>query len=213
MKLLGILVSAMLLPAFIYAGDTVFPFQLGQDQFDDEMTRWSTVLISNLAKKADELEADSDIAHLARRMKKTNLNDQLKDAAILSFAQALYTQIQQNETVMQAFETAQQSTTNEEPTDKRKEKWKEFRKVTAHQLVVLRKKELPSYKDPTPGSAEAFTELFERNKDLKLSQEQQKYYIAYSIVLYTSRQNHRLVDPSTDSPNILLHKKVTDPQN
>ena len=168
-KLLGILLSAMLLPAFICAGDTLFPFELGKD-FDNEVEHWHAGMMTNLVETADKLKANSDIAVVSRRMAQTNLNDLLKDEIILNLAQAIYTKIQQDEKVVQAFQAAQQATTNKEPIDIRKEKWTAYRKVSAHQLVAIRKKELLDYKDPTPGSAEALTELFERNKDLELSQ-------------------------------------------
>ena len=203
----------MLFPTFICASDDLFPFKLGEELFDNDVTHWYADLMSNLVTKADELKANSDIASVSRRMAKTSLNDLFKDEQLLHLAHGIYTKIQQDERVIRAFREAQEATQDKEPLNKRKAQWKEFRKVAAHQLVAIRKNELPDYKDPTPGSAEALTEIFERNKDLELSPKQQNYFIAYSLVLYTFRQNHRLIDPSTDSPNLLLHKKVTDPQS
>jgi hypothetical protein len=123
-------------------------------------------------------------------------------------AQELYDKIQQDQLVIDTFKAAQQSTKACDEEDKRKEKWKTFRSTFAHQLVKLRVEKLPKYTDPTPGSPIALTELFVLNKSVQLNPDQKNFYIAFNVVLHTGRQNHRLVDPATDAPDLLLHKNT-----
>src|SRR3546814_1132823 len=47
----------------------------------------------------------------------------------------------------------------------------------------------------------------ERNRDVQLDEDGKNTYEAFNLVLYTFRQNHRLVDAETDGANLLLHKQ------
>ena len=72
---------------------------------------------------------------------------------------------------------------------------------------------MPCIQEPTPGSPDALTELLELNKEVTLTDDQKNLFDAYSLVLYTFRQNQLRIDREADSPNLLLHNKVTDRQN
>ncbi len=213
MKLLGVLVSAMFLPASICASDDLFPFKLGEELFDNEVTQWHAGIISNLVEAADTLKADSDMARWAREQTKKDLNDLTKDETSLALAKNIYIKIQQDKAVKEAFQTAKQTAANKEALDKRIEAWRAFRKVTAQQLDSMRKADIPDIQDPTPGSPNAFIELLELNKEVTLTDELKNLFDAYHFVIYALRQNHRLIDEEVDGRTFLLHNKVTDPQS
>lgn len=192
MKLLY--VYLILVPCFISASDdcSLLPFKLGQQQFDDTIISWHTYMITTLVKKADELKTDSDIANMFRRIAPIPLNDLTNNENILKKAQQYYAAIQQDKLVIDTFQAAQQAVQDNEEKDRRNEKWAAFRDAFKNQLTELRRKELPNHQDAIPYSSG----VLERNKDLKLTCDEQDAYVAIIITLHTGTENSILIDPT-----------------
>ena len=213
MRPLGILLSVMLLPIFICASDDLFPFKLGKDTFSQTVVDWHAVIMSNLVELTQKVATNSDIAKILRKKAEIGLNDLSKDKAMLVLAKKIYINIQQNEAVKQAFKEAKQATENKESLETRTEAWHAFRRVTAQQLNSMKGAELSHIKAPSPGSPNALAEFLELNKEVILADEQSDLLNAYNYVVFTFREVNHRIDNEVDRPNLLLHKKVTDPQN
>ncbi len=228
MKLLGILLSAMLLPTFTQAMDTdscdskpLFPFNLRSDQFDDTTAQYYSSIVSKVIQKLDVQENDCDLARLIRKLKNTSLNNRLKgeqSTELLAKAMEIYTEIQKKPEVENAFNHARDAQPGE-----RKALWFQFRReVAPPQLATLRSQLLnqcadektTECQDPKKG-LNMIEDFFTLNKDsikeVEFNKEQELIWHACNIVLFTFRQNHRLVSEETDFPT--LPKSVAEPSN
>jgi len=185
----------------------LFPFRLGADPFDDTMIDYGAKHIQHIIQTAALSNDNSDLVKLFTKMSEKDLNGQLQDPTIKFLAENIYHTIQHNERIKIAFSKAQELTKKNEPLEQRAKSWVDFRSTGAHELAALRNQSIPSIQDPTPRSPHAIIELIERNKNVTLTEEQQQIYIACSVVLYSFRQNHRLIDLETDNPNFLFQPK------
>lgn len=194
-------------PTVIPKNTHLFLFRLGTDPFDDVMTDYCTKHIEYIINTAALSDENSDLVKLFKKMSVKDLNEQLQDATVKSLAENTYHTIQHNERIKAALEKAQELAQKNAPLEDRAKAWINFRSIGAHELAALRNQSISSIQDPTPRSAHAITELIERNRNVTLTEEQQQIYTACSVVLYSFRQNHRLIELETDNPNLLFQFK------
>ena len=204
------------LPLAISAMDERAPtmssyFKLGIDAFDEDLETWHKGIFTNLVATADRLKHNSDFAQLCRAMKDKTLTQRAQDEPVLEKAKDNSKKIENNKKVNKAFQEAHKAFKTDEDKTKRAKKWTAFRKVAAEKINAFEKEAIPDIQHPY-GGPNALADWLTKNKDLKLTEEQEKAYLACQVVLFSFRQIHRNVDKATDDPNLLLDKKVTEPQ-
>ncbi len=219
MKVAVILVVSLLLPTVVLGADspTPFPFKLGKDKFDETMATYYAKGMERTVEYAEKPESDCDLAKLIRDVKEIPLNDMLDNNEALRLkALDIYTKIQDNPDVSDAFNCAFYLAQEQKPNNERKFAWNKFRReVAPNQLVLIRNKlfaqaqegEPTTYKDPEL-NPDFLKNLFILNKDVSFNEQQELIWHACNIVLFTFRQNHRLADPESDFAT--LPKSITE---
>jgi len=103
-----------------------------------------------------------------------------------------------DEHVVSSFKAAKKATKLKKDSQTCKKHWKTFKDTATSCLVDVFNAWLPAY---VPlGPEDPVSDIINLNKNLMLSEEQKKFFIAYNIVFYTISQNKLLIRQMYQEP-------------
>lgn len=154
---------------------------------------------------------DDIVIKVGKRLAKKDLNQLLEDKEVARLSAEIYDKMQQDRPLIAAFSVAFNLARKDEDNtllEQRTQAWKNFRLCGARTLLDLKQEQMPEIQNPTLKlSAIDIEQFFELNKEIVLTEEQQKLYSAYYAMTFAMRQIHRMVDQKTYS---LLHPDITE---
>lgn len=176
--------------------------------FDNEVESWFSNIANNIVEEVTI--PVSSYEQLWIDCSQTTLNEIVRDPNIAQHIIPYWNAMQEDihQAYTQAFESAARHTSLKD----RAKLFTAFRKVGAQTIHTLMSQHVsPEITSPDKEPAETFLQrLLEANKRITFDQSQMEKCKALTLLQYTFRQIHRMLDVESDNPNLFISPQITE---
>lgn len=175
-------------------------------QFDKVVIAYGINIAQKVVKTANKQHNRSCLALLYKKLiQEKDLKKILKDETVIDYSTQIYNKMRKDQQLTETFSKAFHISNNDGNynidtlLEERREAWRNFRLCGIRTLCDLRKEHLPEIQHPVLEDNDNFIERFlNLNKNVVLTETQQKLYTAYHVMQCALRQIHRTFDQITD---------------